>query len=353
MPPEGRPGSQPDSLYSNDDHMQVVVLNQKKTILSGMRPTGKLHLGHLVGALENWVELQGHYNNFHLIADYHALTTNLDSSGIFQNSIDMVIDWLAAGIDPEKSPIFRQSQIKEHTELHLIFSMLITTARLERNPAVKDQVRDLHIENITYGHLGYPVLQAADILLYKGDLVPVGEDQVPHVEISREIARRFNNQYATVFPEPEPKLTKFARLPGLDGMDKKMSKSSGNTILLSDAPDQIQAKMRTAVTDPRKIRKNDPGRPEVCLVFRYHQKFNAESAGDVEAGCRSGALGCVECKRRAADAVAATLFPFRERRAQYEAKPESVVEILKDGEARGRARAQGTMAQVREAMHLG
>jgi tryptophanyl-tRNA synthetase len=318
-----------------------------------MRPTGKLHLGHLVGALENWVALQQEFDNYHLIADYHALTTNLDSSEIYKNSIDMLIDWLAAGIDPLKSPVFRQSQIKEHTELHLIFSMLITVARLERNPAVKEQVRELNIENVSYGHLGYPVLQAADILLYKGDLVPVGEDQAPHVEISREIARRFNNQYGKVFPEPEVRLTKFARLPGLDGMDKKMSKSSGNTILLSDSAEEIQKKMRTAVTDPKKIRKNDPGRPEICLVFTYHQKFNPAEAPQIEADCRSGALGCVECKMRIATRVADSLAPFREKRAHYESHSDEVKEILADGETRARTRAQATMQDVRATMRLG
>ncbi|HTY00855.1 MAG TPA: tryptophan--tRNA ligase [Bacteroidota bacterium] len=323
----------------------------KKTILSGMRPTGKLHLGHLTGALENWVSLQQEYNNYHLVADYHVLTTNLDTSLIYQNSVEMVKDWLAAGIDPARSPIFRQSKVKEHTELHLIFSMLITAARLERNPAVKDQVRDLHIENVSYGHLGYPVLQAADILLYKGDLVPVGEDQVPHVEISREIARRFNNQYGTVFPEPEPKLTKFARLPGLDG--NRMSKSIGNTILLSDGPEEIQKKMRTAVTDPLKVRKNDPGRPEICLVFSYHQKFNPGEVKEIEAGCRSGKLGCVECKQRAAAAINAALAPMRERRAQYDAHPERVEDVLQDGERRAHERASATMAEVRGVMKLG
>ena len=318
-----------------------------------MRPTGKLHLGHLVGALENWVALQPDFNNFHLIADYHALTTDLDSSGIYQNSIDMLIDWLAAGIDPGKSPVFRQSKIKEHTELHLIFSMLITAARLERNPAVKDQVRDLHIENVSYGHLGYPVLQTADILLYKGDLVPVGEDQVPHIEIAREIARRFNSQYGVVFPEPEPKLTKFARLPGLDGMDKKMSKSANNSILLSDPPEAIQKKMRTAVTDPQKIRKNDPGRPDICLVFTYHNKFNQAETAGIEADCRSGALGCVDCKMRVAQRIADTLAPFREKRAHYESHIDEVKNILADGEKRARTRAQATMAEVRDAMKLG
>jgi len=328
-------------------------LTKKKTILSGMRPTGKLHLGHLVGALENWVALQNDFNNYHLIADYHSLTTNLDSSEIYQNSIDMLIDWLAAGIDPAKSPMFRQSQIKEHSELHLIFSMLITSARLERNPAVKEQVRDLNIENVTYGHLGYPVLQAADILLYKGDLVPVGDDQVPHVEISREIARRFNSQYKKVFPKPEPKLTSFARLPGLDGMDKKMSKSAENTVLLSDSPQDIQKKIRKAVTDPLKIRKNDPGRPEICLIFTYHQKFNPSETSQIDADCRSGALGCVECKMRVANRVTETLALFREKRAHYETHLDEVKTILSEGEGRARIRAQTTMAEVHEAMAMG
>jgi len=326
-------------------------VKSKKTILSGMRPTGKLHLGHLVGALENWVALQGEYDNYHLIADYHALTTNPDSSKIGENSFEMLLDWLAAGIDPALSPVFRQSQIKEHTELHLILSMLITAARLERNPAVKEQVRDLEIESVTYGHLGYPVLQAADILLYRGELVPVGEDQLPHVEIAREIARRFNTQYSPVFPEPEAKLTHFPRLPGLDG--RRMSKSIGNTILLSDSPAEIARKMKTAVTDPQKVRRNDPGRPEICLVYSYHTKFNAPGAPAVETGCRSGALGCVECKQRIASAVADHLAPLREKREHFAARPEEVRQILASGEERARARARATMEQVRAAMHMG
>ncbi len=224
-----------------------------------MRPTGKLHLGHWAGALENWVALQndGGYSNFHLIADYHVLTTNLDSSHIYEYSIEMVLDWLAAGIDPEHSPIFSQSQIKEHAELHLIFSMLITQPRLERNPTLKEQIRDLNLGPISYGYLGYPVLQAADILLYKGEVVPVGEDQLSHIEITREISRDFNRQYGNVFPEAQAKLTKFARLPGLDG--KKMSKSLDNAILLSDPPEEVKKKMKKAVTDPQKIRRGDPG----------------------------------------------------------------------------------------------
>lgn len=317
-----------------------------------MRPTGKLHLGHLVGALENWVALQSEYQNYHLIADYHALTTSLDTSTLYENSIDMLIDWLAAGIDPKMSPVFRQSQIKEHTELQLLFAMLITTSRLERNPTVKDQVRDLHIENISYGHLGYPVLQAADILLYKGEVVPVGEDQVPHVEITREIARKFNTQYGDVFLEPEAKLTKFARLPGLDG-SMKMSKSAGNTILLADLPEEIKKKMRTAVTDPQKVRKGDPGRPEICLVFTYHKKFNPAEVAEIETGCRTGALGCVDCKMKAADRIIDHLAPFREKRKHFESHPHEVKEILHDGEARAKAVAGKTMAEVHEAMKLG
>lgn len=317
-----------------------------------MRPTGKLHIGHLVGALESWVALQGSYQNYHLIADYHALTTNLETSHLRENTIEMLIDWIAAGIDPARSPVFRQSQVKEHTELHLIFSMLITTARLERNPTLKDQVRDLHIENVVYGHLGYPVLQAADILLYKGELVPVGEDQVPHVEITREIARRFNATYATVFPEPEPKLTAFARLPGLDG-GAKMSKSLGNTILLSDSPEEIQRRMRGAVTDPQKIRRGDPGRPDICLVFTYHKKFNPAEVDDIREGCESGRLGCVDCKRRCAECIAQYLAPMREKRSYYESYPREVEEILADGERRARTVAEATMAEVHDAMHLG
>ena len=317
-----------------------------------MRPTGKLHLGHLVGALENWVALQNEYDNFHLIADYHAMTTNVDTHDLYQNSIDMVIDWLAAGIDPKRSPIFRQSQIKEHSELHLIFSMLITTARLERNPTLKDQVRDLNIETMSYGHLGYPVLQSADILLYKGDVVPVGEDQVPHIEITREIARRFNNQYGPVFPEPEPRLTKFARLPGLDG-NQKMSKSTGNTILLSDSPDDIRKKLKTAVTDPAKIRKGDPGHPDICLVFTYHKKFNATEVAEIRRDCESGALGCVDCKSNCGGKIAAALAPIREKRAYYESHLDEVKNILADGEARGKKVAGETMRNVHSVMSLG
>lgn len=325
-----------------------------KRILSGMRPTGKLHLGNYVGALENWVRLQNEFDSFHLIADYHVLTTNLNTDEIYNNTIDMLIDWLSAGIDPEKSPMFRQSKIKEHTELFLIFSMLITKARLERNPTLKDQVRDLNIENLTYGHLGYPVLQAVDILLYKGDVVPVGEDQLPHIEITREIARRFNQQYSPekpVFTEPEGKITEFARLSGLDG--RRMSKSLGNTILLSDNPSEIKNKMRKAVTDPQKIRKGDPGNPDICLVFGYHKKFNPSQAEEISKDCRSGKLGCVDCKLNCAEKISNYLEPFRSKRSYYESNLTQVEQILLDGEKRARSVAEKTMQEVREIMKLG
>ena len=316
-----------------------------------MRPTGKLHLGHLVGALENWVALQKEYQNYHLIADYHALTTNPDTKESQQNSIDMLVDWLAAGIDPTLSPMFRQSQVKEHTELHLILSMLVTTARLERNPTLKEQVRDLALENVSYGHLGYPVLQASDILLYKGNVVPVGEDQLPHIEITREIARRFNAQYKPVFPEPEGKITKFARLPGLDG--KRMSKSVGNTVLLADAPETVKKKMKTAVTDPQKVRKGDPGRPDICLVFAYHNKFNPVEVPEVRNGCESGSLGCVDCKLNCANHVVEALAPIRDKRGYYETHLDEIRGIMDEGEKRARAIAHQTMAEVHTAMGIG
>ena len=325
---------------------------EKRRILSGMRPTGKLHLGHYVGALENWVKLQDEFDSYHLIADYHVLTTSLNSDNIYQDTIDMVIDWLAVGLDPNKSPFFRQSQIKEHAELYLIFSMLVTKARLERNPTLKDQVRDLNIENIIYGHLGYPILQSADILLYKGEAVPVGEDQVPHVEITREIARKFNKQYGFVFREPKPLLTNFSRLVGLDG-DAKMSKSLGNTILLSDEPEIVNKKLKKAKTDPQKVRRNDPGRPEVCLVFSYHKKFNPGEINEIEAGCKSGELGCVDCKLKCSSKINEYLAPVLETRKVYENDIDKVKQIIDDGENKAKKIASTTMEEVRSAMKLG
>jgi tryptophanyl-tRNA synthetase len=324
----------------------------KKRILSGMRPTGKLHIGHYVGALENWIKLQDEYQSYHLIADYHVLTTDLDTKEVYNNTIEMLIDWLAAGLNPKSSPMFRQSQIKEHTELFLIFSMLITLNRLERNPTIKDQVRDLHIEQVIFGHLGYPVLQASDILLYKGEAVPVGDDQVPHVEITREIARKFNNQYGNVFPEPDPLLTKFSRLLGLDG-NAKMSKSLGNTILLSDGPDIVKARMKKAAIDPNKIRTDTPGNPDVCTVFSYHKKFNEENIAEIESDCRNGAIGCFDCKMKCAVKISSFLEPIIEKRKYYESNIDEIKDVLADGEKKASEVAKQTMGEVREKMKMG
>jgi tryptophanyl-tRNA synthetase len=249
--------------------------------------------------------------------------------------------------------MFRQSQIKEHAELFLLLSMLITTARLERNPTLKEQVRDLNMDNVVYGHLGYPVLQTADILLYKGDIVPVGEDQAPHVEISRELARKFNKTYGDVFPEPLAKLTNFARLPGLDGQ-AKMSKSLDNVILLSDDEEAIGKRLRKAFTDPEKLRRNDPGHPDVCLVYTYHKSFTDQAKlPEIRSGCESGSLGCADCKAMCTNSIATELAPIRERRLFYDNHPDDLRDILADGEARAQAVATDTMHAVREAMGLG
>ena len=325
-------------------------------ILSGMRPTGRMHLGNYVGALENWVKLQHENESFHMVADWHMLTTGYEDIGkLKQDTMDMVTDWLAAGLDPKATPIFRQSRIKEHAELHLLFSMLVTKARLERNPSLKEQARDLHIEEqtITYGHLGYPVLQAADILIYKANLVPVGEDQVPHVELTREIARRFNYLYCPdkpVFPEPEARLTAFPRLRGLDG--NRMSKSVGNTIHLTDSEDEIRTKMRSAYTDPEKVRADSPGHPEGCVVHEYHRVFNPGGAEAVATLCRAGQLGCAKDKGDLTKILADALAPIRERYHEIQSKPGYVEDVLQDGEARARKVAQATMDEVREAMNL-
>ena len=337
-----------------------------RRILSGMRPTGRLHLGNYVGALENWVRHQdAGWSNFHMVADWHMLTTGHEDTSRLQSDIhEMVVDWLAAGLDPERSVIFVQSAVREHAELHLLFSMLVSKARLERIPTLKEQIRDLHLDEatISYGHLGYSVLQAADILLYKASHVPVGEDQVPHVELTREIARRFNFLYcrdrAPVFPEPEVQLTAFPRLRGLDG--NRMSKSVGNTILLSDSAEEIAARVKQAYTDPRKIRATDPGRPEAdptdghsgCVVWEYHRKFNPGQAEDIARRCRSGELACVPDKKHLAQVLADALAPIRERRARWARDPDAVRDVIADGNRRARAVAEATMDDVRSAMGL-
>jgi len=324
-----------------------------KTILSGMRPTGRLHLGNYVGVLANWVRLQDEYRCFFEVADWHAITTGYErTQELAADSLEVALDWLSAGIDPAKSVVFIQSDVKEHAELHLLLSMLITVARLERNPTLKEQARDLELgENITYGHLGYPVLQAADILIYKAGVVPVGEDQLPHLEITREIARRFNGLYGEVFPVPEPLLTEFARLPGLDG--KRMSKSLGNAILMSDPPEVIAKKVSTAITDPEKIRMGDPGHPDVCNVYAYHRRFNPQAVPEIRAGCVQGTRGCVACKKEAGSVISEFLSPMRERRHRLEADMAGLVKMLNDGAERAREVARATMAEVRRAMGVG
>jgi tryptophanyl-tRNA synthetase len=328
------------------------MAGKKGIILSGMRPTGKLHLGHLVGALENWIKLQETYDCYFLVADYHVLTTGFEKSAEIPGNIhEMVLDWLAVGLDPQRAKFLIQSKVIEHCELNLIFSMITPMPWVERNPTIKDMIADMGLGGkIHYGLMGYPILQAADILLYRADLVPVGEDQVAHVEMTREIARRFNHLYSNVFPEPKAKLTKFSRLPGTDG--KKMSKSLGNSIYISDDDESVIKKVRQMVTDPQKVRRGDPGRPEVCSVFAYHGIFNNEETGEIAENCRTGALGCVDCKSKIAAAVGKVLDPIRERRASFENIPDQVRQILSDGSAAASVRAGETMGLVREAMGM-
>jgi tryptophanyl-tRNA synthetase len=335
-------------------------------ILSGMRPTGRLHLGNYVGALENWVRLQDEgWANYHMVADWHMLTTGHEDTGRLQaDTHEMVVDWLAAGLDPSRSVVFVQSAVKEHAELHLLFSMLVTKARLERIPTLKEQIRDLHLDEqtISYGHLGYSVLQAADILLYKATHVPVGEDQVPHVELTREIARRFNFLYCrdreAVFPEPEAQLTQFARLRGNDG--NRMSKSAGNALMLAAGPEEIAAYVRKSYTDPKKLRADDPGRPEAdpsdghegCVVWEYHRKFNPADAQEIARKCRAGELACVPDKQHLARTLSDTLAPIRERRQRWADDPDAVRDVIADGNRRARAIAERTMDEVRAVMGL-
>lgn len=331
------------------------MTDKKKIILSGNRPTGRLHLGNFTGALENWVALQDQFKCYFMVADWHVLTTDFEhTESIPVNTREMIVDWISAGLDPEVSTIFVQSHVKEHAELYLLFAMLTTQARLERNPTLKEQIRDLNLlskEGISYGHLGYPVLQAADILIYRARAVPVGEDQLPHIEITREIARKFNRVFGEVFPVPEGMLTPFARFPGVDG--KRMSKSLGNTIELADSPDEIQQKIRTAFTDPQRKRRDDPGRPEVCLVYTYWKKFAPENTSEIYDGCTTASLGCVDCKKKAGEVIARYLEPLREKRRDLESTPGVVDEIVTEGDKKARQRAVETLEMVRERMHFG
>src|ERR1700678_3403491 len=329
----------------------------RKRVLSGMRSTGKLHLGNYVGALDNWVRMQDEYQCFFEVADWHALTTDYaDTSRVKQNSLDVALDWLAAGLDPEKSVIFIQSHVPAHAELHLLFSMITPLGWLERVPSYKEQQENIKGKDLdTYGFLGYPVLQSADILIYKADVVQVGEDQVAHVELTREIARRFNGSYAGkrayIFPEPAALLTPAPRLPGTDG--RKMSKSYGNAVMLSDPEPVVRQKLKTMVTDPARVRRTDPGTPDVCSVGDLHKIFSGQETLDkVYAGCRSAGIGCIECKSWAADALVRILSPMQERRKKYEDNPRLAWDILESGSARARKVAGATMDQVRDSMGL-
>jgi tryptophanyl-tRNA synthetase len=324
-------------------------------VLSGMRPTGKLHLGNYMGALANWVKLQDQYECYFFIADWHALTSDYaDPSQIAPNTLEVILDYLAAGLDPAKSVLFEQSKILQHAELFLLFSMITPLGWLERVPTYKEQQENLSDKDLsTYGFLGYPLLQAADILIYQPQFVPVGQDQAAHVELTREVARRFNHFYEInrreVLPEPQVLLTPSPKLPGTDG--RKMSKSYGNTIELTDTEPVIRQKLKTMVTDPARIRRSDPGDPDKCPVGDLHKVFSTpETLARVYQGCRSAGIGCIECKGWAADALVQLLNPIQERRARFSAS--DAEDILKEGTDRARNRAEQTMTEVRSAMQM-
>jgi tryptophanyl-tRNA synthetase len=367
---------------------------QRLRILSGMRPTGKLHLGNLVGALENWVKLQDQYESYHFVADWHMLTTDYaDTSELQENIREMVTDWLAAGLDPGKATLFVQSRLPEHAELHVLFSMVTPLGWLERVPSYKEQLENIKDRDLTtYGFLGYPVLQAADILMYKANAVPVGEDQVAHVELTREIARRFNLAYGTshgasmaktvpasggaaqsyqeatledkarlvqvglvsiepIFPEPQAILTWAPRLPGTDG--RKMSKSYNNAIFLSDSPDVVAKKLATMITDPARKRRTDPGNPDICPVFDLHKVYSDPAVMDrVNRECRTAEIGCLDCKKLVSSRINERLAPIQGRRKPYEQHPQRVWDILEEGTERARKVAQTTMDEVRAAVKL-
>lgn len=328
-------------------------MTEKKRILSGMRPTGPLHLGNFHGALANWVTMQEKYDCFFFVADWHALTSEYEDPSLINDNIyNMMLDWLSAGLSPEKSTLFIQSHIKEHGELFLILSMITPVPWLERNPTYKDQIVQLSNKDLsTFGFLGYPVLQAADIIMYKAYGVPVGIDQVPHVEITREIARRFNYLYGEVFPEPQSILTRTSKILGIDR--RKMSKSYNNAIYLSDTHDEISSKVSRMLTDPQRAKKTDPGDPDVCNVYEFHKLY---STGDIieriNTECRTADIGCVECKRLMAEHLINAMEPVRKKREFYKQRPDLVEQIILDGCNRARQVALQTMSEVREAVKL-
>jgi tryptophanyl-tRNA synthetase len=329
-------------------------LADRKRVLSGMRPSGRLHMGHLHGVLDNWLKLQEAYECFFFIADWHALTSEYaDTRAIRENVREMALDWLSVGIDPLKSTIFVQSAVKEHAELHVLLSMITPLSWLERNPTHKEQLQEVRDKDLsTYGFLGYPVLQTADIIMYMADVVPVGLDQAPHLELSREITRRFNHLYGATFPEPQTLLTEAQKFLGTDG--RKMSKSYNNSIYLSDEPVEIEKKMRTMVTDPARQRKTDPGNPDLCPVYlSFHKFYSDETTLDwVRKGCTTASIGCIECKTRVIPKVVERLRPIREKRAELAKDPDVVASVLEAGEEKARGRAVQTMEKARAALGL-
>ncbi len=325
----------------------------KQVVLSGLRSTGPIHLGNYFGAVKNWVDLQDTYECYYFAADWHALTTDYaDTSRVAANTLEAVADWMAAGLDPARSTIFIQSLVPEHAELHLLFSMISPLGWLERVPTYKEQQQNIENRDLsTYGFLGYPVLQTADILVYRADFVPVGEDQASHLELSRELARRFNSYYGAVFPEPKALFTPARKVPGIDG--RKMSKSYGNAIYLADTPEEIQRKCKEMFTDPQRLRRSDPGRPEVCNLFSFHQLVSPpEVCERVAADCRAAAIGCVDDKKLIAERISEFLTPMRERREELLRDRATLLDILEDGSRRARQRAGETMDLVRTATHL-
>ena len=321
-------------------------------VLSGMRPTGRLHLGNYLGALENWVRLQSDFDCFYFVANWHVLTTSPDASAeAGASTLEMAADWLGAGLDPDRSTLFIQSRVPEHAELHLLFSMVVPVGWLERVPTYKEMVEQLGIEAPSYGLLGYPLLQSADILMYKAHWVPVGADQVPHIELTREVARRFNNTWKAVFPEPQAKLTQIPKVPGTDG--RKMSKSYGNAIELADSSDVITQKIKPMVTDPARKRRTDPGDPEVCPVFDLHRIFTPDGPrAEVAHGCRTAGIGCLDCKGVLLQHMLPPLAAIRERREGWAARPTELLEILHEGSRRAQKMARQTMDEVRDAVRL-
>ena len=323
-------------------------------VLSGMQPSGVLHLGNLLGALDNFIRLQAEHECFYFIADWHALSTNFeDTSKIRFYVREMLLDWLAAGLDPDRSTLFIQSRVPEHAVLHLLLSMITPVPWLERNPTYKEKQENLEGRDLsTFGFLGYPVLQAADILLYKGDLVPVGVDQLPHLELTREITRRFNHLYKPIFPEPQALLTETPKIPGTDG--RKMSKSYNNTINLSDSEATVRSKLKTMVTDPARIRRTDKGNPDVCPVFTLHKSISAQPVIEqVNNECRTAAIGCIDCKKLLADGLVTLLTPTWDKRRELAQKPTLVDEVIDAGTKKAGAVARRTIAEVSEAMRIG